>query len=166
MKKILLGAFLIGVLTIASATRLFAVEVVEIIGGDRYRLDTGEEVRLAGVDTRWITDPGSRGESFSTEALNYISGLFKTADLRIEDAEDQGPQEGDRTVYIYLIEDQKNVNEEDSQALSVKTETLVNLEIIRRGYGKMKRGYRGRYRRAFEAAEHEAKSNKAGFRRL
>lgn len=139
-----------------------AVEVEEVIGGDRYRLDTGEEVRLAGVDTRLINDPGRRGASFTEEAMTNIAGLFKTAEVRIEDAEGPPAKDGQRLVYLYTIETKKEINTETAQTRSTQAETLVNLEIIRRGYGKPQRGYRGRYRDAFLLAARDAKKTKAG----
>ncbi len=139
-----------------------AVGVEEVVGGDRYRLDTGEEVRLAGVDTRLINDPGRRGAAFTEEAMINISGLFKRAEVRIEDAENSPAKDGKRLVYLYIIETKKEINTETAQARSIQAETLVNLEIIRRGYGKPQRRYQGRYRDAFNLAARDAKRTRAG----
>ena len=139
-----------------------SVEVDEIIGGDVYRLNTGEEVRLAGVDTNAIRKPGKRGKEFVWEALGYIANLFSTADIEIVDSGLPRDKENRRKVYIYLIETRKKIDMETYLTKSKDVKTLLNLEIIRRGYGKVKRGYKGDYKKSFKTAQKQAKEKKVG----
>jgi endonuclease YncB( thermonuclease family) len=119
---------------------------------------------LAGVDTSILRNPGKKGEGFTTEGLRYLSRLFAKAEVRIEEAEISPDPQGKRVVYLYVIEKVKKIASEPSPfAELVVKETLVNQEIILRGYAKWDRHYRGRYAKVFELAEREAKLNSQGW---
>jgi endonuclease YncB( thermonuclease family) len=69
---------------------------------------------------------------------------------------------GRRQVYIFLIETKKKTNLETKTAVSENVKTLVNLELIRRGYAKTVKSYHGQYQEPFQLAEAEAKKAKVG----
>ena len=161
MKQIKLLSVLLGAVLLATSP-LQALEVKEVIGGDVYRLDTGEEVRLAGVNTSAIRKAGVSENDFAQEAIQYIAGLFSRAEIRVEEAEKIPGKDGRRLVYLYITEIKKDLVENSSIARSASEETMVNLEIIRRGYGKKAWSYRGPYNESFKLAEKEAKSKKIG----
>lgn len=145
-----------------TASSALAVEIEEVLGGDIYRLNTGEEVRLAGVNTKVIRSPGKRGKEFTQEALKYIANLFSRADVEVIDSGIPKKKDGRRQVYIYLIDTKKKLDPDSSLTISEKDKTLLNLEIIRRGYGKTAWGYKGEYKDSFKTAQKEAKKKHLG----
>jgi endonuclease YncB( thermonuclease family) len=153
---------------LATVTSLFLpnayadIEVVEVIGGDIYLLSDGREVRLAGVDTKVIRRPGWRGSGFSDEALRYIANLFKSRDASVVESGLEPDKENRLVVYLYLKGNEKVVDSEIGIGTSIKSLTLLNLEVIRAGYGKVKWGYKGKYRDSFKAAGKRAKKMKIG----
>jgi len=161
-KSLLLKLLLFTIVCCWTVPAYSAIEVEEIIGGDVYLLNTGEEVRLAGADTKAIRRPGKRGVEFSKEALRYIANLFKTADVEIVDSGHMPEKDERRQVFIYLIESKKKIDAQTSLAKTEKVKTFLNLEIIRRGYGKKARRYKGEYKKSFKAAQKEAKENRVG----
>jgi endonuclease YncB( thermonuclease family) len=161
-KSLLLKLLLFSIICCWTVPAYSAIEVEEIIGGDIYLLNTGEEVRLAGVDTKAIRTPGRLGVEFSKEALSYIANLFKEADVEIVDSDRKPEKDERRQVYIYLIESKKKIDAQTYLTKTEKVKSFLNLEIIRRGYGKKTRRYKSQYKRAFEAAQKEAKENRVG----
>jgi len=138
------------------------VDVVEVIGGDIYRLSTGEEVRLAGVRTKEIRRPRKHDVVFSDEALNYIALLVKSRKQTVVDSRQKLDRKGRRQVFLHLTEDVKRHDPETGLASTKEVVTLLNLEIIRLGYGRVKWWYRGAYHKSFKAAERFAKRSKLG----
>lgn len=159
-KKVRLVLFLFVLLLIPTLGH--AVEVEEVIGGNILSLNTGEKVRLAGIDTQEILSPGKRGNTFSEEAIRYIANLFSEGEIEIIDSGLPADALGRRQVYVFLIETKKKTDIETKTAVSENVKTLVNLELIRRGYAKMTRGYSRKYHRSFKIAEAEAKKAKVG----
>ena len=138
------------------------IEVVEVTGGDIYRLSDGQEVRLAGVNTKVIRKPRWRGSAFSQEALNYIANLFKSREASIVKSGLKSDKENRSIVYLYLKEKVKVVNPKTGIGTMKDVLTLLNLEVIRAGYGTVKWGYEGKYKDSFKAAQKRAKKMKIG----
>jgi len=154
------------VLIYSSHSVSLAEEVEEIIGGDLLRLESGEEVWLAGVDTEKIKNPRRLGKAFSQEALRYMATLAGDYKIRIEEADVELGKDGRRSVYVQLFKTKKRQPTEQGIVIAREEKLMLNTEVIRRGYGKPHRNYRGRYREVFKAAEKEAKKRRWGMWRL
>lgn len=97
--------------------------VVRVVDGDTIEINHGsknEKVRLVGVDTPETSHPNKAVQCFGYAAKEYLEGLIDDKDVRLE--RDELSSDIDRynrlLRYVYL-----------------KDGTLVNLEIIKEGYG-------------------------------
>jgi micrococcal nuclease len=132
-------------LSFADATR----EVVRVVDGDTIELDGGEKVRLIGVDTPETVHPNKPVERFGKEASSFTRRTVEGKRVRLE--YDPGPSRLDKygrtLAYVYLLDGR-----------------LLNLEIIRQGYGHAYTKYPFTQSRMneFRAAEQEARAARRG----
>ena len=121
--------------------------VVRVVDGDTLLLDGGERVRLIGVDTPETVRPDWPQERFGNEASAFTRRMAERKRVWLE----YDPQVGrkdryERTLaYVYLPDG-----------------TLLNREIIRRGYGHVYTRFPFSRIREFKAAEREAREKGLG----
>lgn len=129
----------------ANSTTLRLVE--RVIDGDTLVLEGGERVRLIGVDTPETVHPQKPVERFGKEASEFTRGMVEGERVRLE--YEQGMPTEDRygrtLGYVYL---------EDG--------TLLNLEIIERGYGHAYTRFPFSKMEGFRAAERHAREVERG----
>jgi micrococcal nuclease len=116
-----------------------------VIDGDTIELDGGERVRLIGVDTPETVDPRRPVEYFGKEASSFTRGLVQGKTVRLEFDQETIDSYGRTLAYVYL---------EDG--------TLLNAEIIRRGYGHAYTRFPFRYQGEFLALERQARAEDRG----
>ena len=120
----LLGVWLLATSSLAWADAADAegpFRLVErVVDGDTLVLRGGERVRLIGVDTPETVHPQKPVEYFGKEASKFTRSMVEGKRVQLE--YDQGTGRNDRygrtLAYVYL-----------------ENGTLLNLEIIERGYG-------------------------------
>jgi len=92
--------------------------VTRVVDGDTMVLDGGEKVRLIGVDTPETVHPNKPVERFGKEASAFTTRMAEGKHVRLEYDQERRDRYGRTLAYVYLPDG-----------------TLVNLEIIRQGYG-------------------------------
>ena len=117
-------------------------EVARVIDGDTLVLDGGERVRLIGVDTPETVHPNKPVERFGKEASAFTRRQADGKKVRLEYDPGTGRKDryGRTLAYIYMPDG-----------------TLLNLEIIRRGYGHAYTRFPFSRMDEFRAAEREAR---------
>jgi len=130
-------------LTAAPAAATFG-RVAKVIDGDTFVLDSGESVRLIGVDTPESVHPEVPVQRFSHEATEFARRLLEGFEVRLEIGTPA------RDAYDRLL------------AYVTVDSTLVNEEIIRRGYGYAMTRFPHPRMDAFIQAEREARARQAG----
>ncbi len=114
---------------------------VRVIDGDTIELDGAERVRLIGVDTPESVDQSRPVEYFGKEASAFTRGLAEGKRVRLEFDRETVDTYGRTLAYVYLPD-----------------RTLLNGEIIRRGYGHAYTRFPFRYEREFVVLEREARA--------
>lgn len=125
--------------TPTSALETTSAIVSSVIDGDTVKLQNGEKVRLLGINTP------EKGQPYYDEATNRLKELIEGKTVTLEKDVDDKDQYGRLLRYIYI------------------DDTLVNLEMVREGYGNV---YiippNTKYSNKFEGAEEEAKNAQRG----
>lgn len=125
--------------------------VAEVVDGDTIKVTVGgqaEPVRLIGVDTPETVHPTQPVEAFGREASAFTKSLLDGHKVWLEY---DGPQPardryGRLLAYVYRVPDG----------------VLVNLEIIRAGFGEAYVQYPFRFMELFRAVEREARAASRG----
>ncbi len=89
-----------------------------VVDGDTFVLQTGEKVRLIGVDCPESQDPNKPVEYWAGEATAYLAKLIGDKTVRLEYGDERADKYGRLLCYV-----------------RVDDTVLVNLEIIKNGYG-------------------------------
>ncbi len=118
---------------------------VRAIDGDTLELEGGERVRLIGVDTPETVDPRRPEEPFGREASAFTRGQAEGRRVRLEFDAETVDAYGRTLAYVYLPDG-----------------TLLNSELIRRGYGHAYTRFPFRNEREFVALEREARAARRG----
>jgi len=121
----LLLLFLVG----WSAEQLSRVD--DVVDGDTFVLQTGEKVRLIGVDCPESQDPNKPVEYWADEASAYLTKLIGNKTVRLEFGDERVDKYSRLLCYVW-----------------VDDTVLVNLQIIKNGHGMA-------YLRFTHAREHE-----------
>jgi micrococcal nuclease len=127
----------------AAAVRL----VVRVIDGDTLELDGGGKVRLIGVDTPETVHPRKPVEPFGREAPVFTKRTAEGQRVRLEGDPGSGSRDryGRTLAYVYLADGR-----------------MLNLEIVRQGYGSAYVKYPFTRMEEFRAAQREARENGRG----
>lgn len=131
-----------------------AQRVTKVIDGDTVVLNrSGKMVtcRLIGVNTPETHHPRVKDEPYGKEAEEYLRWWLEGKVVRVSYEYPNGsPYQRDRygRLLVYLWAD--------------KGRQLVNVELVRKGFGRFESGYRTQYRTQFKAAEAEARSYRMG----
>ncbi len=122
-------------------------QVTRVIDGDTLVLDGDEKVRLIGVDTPETVHPKKPVERFGKEASVFTKRQAEGKKVRLEYDTGTGRKDryGRTLAYVYLPEG-----------------TLLNLEIVRQGYGHAYTRFPFSRMEEFRAAEREAREEGRG----
>ena len=117
-----------------------------VVDGDTFQLDTGEKIRLIGIDTPEYQPWKHRADFYGKEAFLYAKSLLKNKKVRLEKDAEEKDKYGRTLAYVYL---------EDG--------TFVNRLLVTEGYARA-RNYPpdSRYQKTLKEAEEEAKGLKKG----
>jgi micrococcal nuclease len=97
---------------------VLAVTVERIVDGDTFVLKNGAKIRLIGVDCPESQDPNKPVEYYSDESKTFLDSLIAKKYVRLEYGEERTDKYGRLLCYVW-----------------VNDTVLVNLEIIKYGYG-------------------------------
>jgi len=112
------------------------IVVLEVIDGDTIKLNTGEKVRLIGINAP------ETGQPCSSEAKSKLTNLVFGRTVTLEKDVDEVDQYGRLLRYVYV------------------DGTFVNVEVVRLGFAhKYEYGSNTQYSSQFEQAEQEAQQN-------
>lgn len=138
-----------GAESVRVATSSSVHAVTRVIDGDTIDIDTGERVRLLGIDTPEI------GECYYEESTAFLRAWIEGETVRLE------RDVRERDVHDRLLRYVFIAREPDGAATS--SEVLVNLELLSRGYAlSLPIGPDDRYRSRFFAAQEEAQAVREG----
>lgn len=133
----------------ASAARLTprgdAYLVTRVVDGDTIELERIGKVRLIGVDTPETVDPRRSVQRFGREASDFTKRMVEGRRVRVEYDWNKKDKYNRTLAYIYL---------EDG--------TLVNSEIIRRGFGFAYTRFPFKFLNDFRKIEREAREHGRG----
>ncbi len=123
------------------------VTVKRVVDGDTLLLESGQRVRLIGVDTPETKRPNWPVEPLGKEASRFTSELVGHGPVRLEFDRERRDQYRRLLAYVYLPDGR-----------------LLNKEIIRAGYSKAvtRFPYRSDRKRQFLAAEEAARREGLG----
>ncbi len=122
------------------------VLVQRVIDGDTIRLNTGERVRLIGVDTPEMKDKRPEMKALAQTAASFVRKSVEGKPVRLEyDQKRRHDRYGRTLAYVYLDDG-----------------TFLNAEIIRQGYGFAFTRYPFKYLEEFRKLEREARQTSRG----
>ena len=122
----------------ASAIAGDLVKVVRVIDGDTFVIETGERVRLIGIDTPETVHPSKPVEFYGKEASNFTKQLIEGKRLRLEYDQQRKDRYGRVLAYAFL----------DS--------TFINAKLIQEGYAHAYTRFPFKYSEEFREYEREA----------
>jgi len=124
--------------------------ITEVLDGDTVIIDTGERVRLIGIDTLEMHPMIPADPYYAKEAFKFTKGLCINEKVRLEydeaNAETKNRDKYGRILAYIFLDDG----------------TFVNAEIVRQGYGFCFARYPFKYEDAFKAYQAEARLNERG----
>jgi len=120
-------------------------QVERVIDGDTLVLATLGTVRLIGVDTPETVHPTKPVQYFGREASAFLRNLVLSRSVHVEYDQTRVDRYGRTLAYLYL-----------------ESGVLVNLEIVRQGYGFAYTAFPFRLMAEFRAAERDAREQQRG----
>ena len=145
MRKAQLAFFSILFFYISSSAQEL-VKVDSVLDGDTFRLESGEKVRLIGIDTPEIHHPRKPVEYYGKEATEFARRMLEGKRVRLELDVQERDQYGRLLAYVFL---------EDS--------TFVNAELVKQGYAQVATYPPDvKYVTLFISLQKEARENKRG----
>ena len=120
--------------------------VVRVIDGDTVVLETGDRVRLIGVDTPETVHPSKPVEHYGKEASAYTKGLLEGKTVRLE--YDQQTRDRYGRILAYVFRDS----------------LFINAELIKQGYAHAYTRYpfKQEYMDLFRSLEQKARESGRG----
>ena len=143
MNKILLICLLILCSSFSSAEDYYLV--TRVVDGDTIVLNTGEKIRLIGIDTPETVHSKKPVEYFGKEASAFTKRMCEGKRIWLEYDWQRYDKYSRTLAYVYL---------EDG--------TFLNAEIIRQGYGFAYTRFPFKYLEEFKRYQKEAMENKRG----
>lgn len=120
--------------------------IVDVIDGDTVKLNSGETVRLIGVDTPETVDPRKPVQAFGKEASDFLKRVATGQTVRLEyDGYNKRDRYQRLLVYLYLSDG-----------------TMLNRLIIAEGYGHAYLNYPFKYMEDFRQCETAARQQGKG----
>jgi micrococcal nuclease len=121
------------------------LRVERVVDGDTLVVSTIGTVRLIGVDTPETVHPSKPVQRFGTEASAFLKSLTLGQAVRLDYDQQRTDRYGRTLAYVHLADGR-----------------LVNLEIIRQGYGFAYTAFPFRLIAEFRATEREAREARRG----
>lgn len=133
--------------TMSAPTLTFTVS--RVVDGDTIVLNSGETVRLIGIDTPETVDPRRPVGCYGKEASNFTKSLLTGNQVRLEKDISETDKYG-RLLRLIYVQTQSG-------------EIFVNDYLVRQGFAQAKTWPPDvKYQQQFLSAEHEAKANNRG----
>ncbi|MBL8852114.1 MAG: thermonuclease family protein [Planctomycetaceae bacterium] len=128
----------------AEPVQLFHVK--RVVDGDTLLLQSGERVRLIGIDTPESVKPDTPPQPYGQEASDFTKGLVEGRDVRLEFDRHREDQYGRTLAYVYI------------------DDLFLNEEIVRQGFSRAETRFpfRSDFQKRFLAAEEEARAAQRG----
>jgi len=126
------------------------VVVRRVLNGNTIELETGEEVRLIGVDTSETGDPRKSVEYVGAEAAAFTKSMVEDKRVRLE-MDQANAQLGHKDKYLRIL-----------AYVILDDGTFLNAEIIKQGFGLTDTEYPFIYQKEFRLLEEEASDQKRG----
>ena len=126
------------------------VVVRRVLDGDTIELETGEKVRLIGVDTSETRDPRKSVEYFGPEATAFTKSMVEGKRVRLE-MDQANAHLGHTDKYLRIL-----------AYVILDDGTFLNAEIIKQGFGLADTQYPFIYEKEFRLLEEEASDQKRG----
>ncbi len=121
-----------------------------VLDGDTIELETGEKVRLIGVDTSETRDPRKSVEYFGPEATAFTKSMVEGKRVRLE-MDQANAHLGHTDKYLRIL-----------AYVILEDGTFLNAEIIKEGFGLADTQYPFIYEKEFRLLEEEAINQKRG----
>ncbi len=131
------------------ATESYVV-VRRVLDGDTIELETGEKVRLIGVDTSETRDPRKSVKYFGPEATAFTKSMVEGKRVRLE-MDQANADLGHKDKYLRIL-----------AYVILEDGTFLNAEIIKQGFGLADTQYPFIYEKEFRLLEEEASDQKRG----
>jgi micrococcal nuclease len=142
---------LVPVLLLASVLTAGAQELVrvkQVVDGDTIILESGERVRLLGLNAPEVNHPKKSVEPFGKEAAEFTQRMVEGKLVRLEFDPHVSKQDNSSRILAYVF---------------LQDGTFLNAEIIRRGYGFVVRSIPPlKYESEFVRLELHARKNRRG----
>jgi micrococcal nuclease len=90
--------------TVIKNTYKQTVRVTEVIDGDTFKIETGQKVRLIGVDTPELHHPTKGVQCFGKEAMLKTKELIDGKEVRLEKDVSETDRYGRLLRYVYVID--------------------------------------------------------------
>lgn len=103
--------------------------VAEVIDGDTLRLNTGEKVRLIGMDTPEIHHPKKPVQCFGEEAKNITKNLVEGKSVRLEKDVSNKDKYGRLLRFVYV--------ENSAKTNLASGEIFLNEYLLKEGYARI-----------------------------
>ncbi|MCK5512993.1 MAG: thermonuclease family protein [Deltaproteobacteria bacterium] len=142
--EIILLTFLTLLLSI-SCSNSQTLKCTRVVDGDTIVLNTGERVRLIGVDTPETKHPRKPVEYYGKEASAFTKKMVEGKEVRLEYDQQKRDKYDRLLAYVYL-----------------KDGTFLNAEIVKQGYGHAYTRFPFKYLEQFRQYEKEAREAKRG----
>jgi micrococcal nuclease len=124
------------------------VRVTRVVDGDTFVLESGERVRLLGVNAPEVNSPKKSIEAFGKEASEFTRRMVEGKLVRIEADQPVGRTDKHARILAYVF---------------LQDGTHVNAEIIRQGYGFAESSWPPlKYEYEFRRLEQEAREKRRG----
>jgi len=133
-----------------AATESSYVVVQRVLDGDTIELETGESVRLIGVDTPETRDRWKSVEYFGPEATAFTKKMAEGKRVRLE-MDQANAHLGHKDKYLRIL-----------AYVFLEDGTFLNAEIIKHGLGRAYTQYPFIYEKEFRQLEQEARDQKRG----
>ena len=124
------------------------VRVTRVVDGDTIILESGERVRLLGVNAPEVNNPKKSIEAFGKEATEFTRRMVEGKLVRIEADQPASKKDKHSRILAYVF---------------LQDGTHVNAEIIRQGYGFAESSWPPlKYEYEFRRLEQEAREKRRG----
>jgi micrococcal nuclease len=108
------------------------VKVTEVIDGDTFKIDTGDKVRMIGMDTPEVHHPTKPVQCFGKEAMAKTKELLENKYVRLEKDVSSTDRYGRLLRFVYLA----NLSPTPLPA-SQSAELFVNEYLLQEGYARI-----------------------------
>ena len=145
---IVLFSFLLNSMVFAADSYTVA-DVVKVLDGNSFKINTGETVKIIGVDTPELVKKG-KPVFFSKESFDFAKDKLSGKKVYLVKDKLDKDNSGRLLRYVYYVENGM----------------LFNLDVVKLGYGRTSYSSNTRFKSLFQSAESGAKKDKLGMWKL